>query len=201
MTVVLVTFNLLGAFYSCSLSRLYQDFLCFSMMCTCIRSLLPNNFLTFNLWMNGIMSIVGKCTSLSFKTIWMSSHLIFNTSHIQFFFRAMFSNDSSPVNLNKWVFLANWFRSNNKMYDFVSAKNSFIFTMLEKGCPQKNTLFLFFLTISDITMNRFRIIRIFSNSELQFWACLLALRASTSLTLCKAMVVTSIFNFDWPVIM
>ena len=200
MTVVLVTFNLLGAFYSHSLSRLYQNFLCFSMMYTCIRPLLPNNFLTFNLWMNGIMSVVGKWTSLSFKIIWMSSNLISNTSHIQFFFRVMFSNDRSPVNLNKWVFLVNWFRS-NEMYDLVSAKNNFIFTMLEKGCPQNHTLFLIFLISSDTTMTRFRIIRIFSNSELQFWACLLVLRASTALILCNAIVVTNVFNFDRPAIM
>ena len=167
MTAVLVKFNLLGAFYSHSLSKLYQDFLCFSMMYMCIRSLLPNNFLTFNLRMNGIMSVGGKCTSLSFKTIWMSSHLISNTSHIQFFFRVTFSNDRSPVNLNKWVFLANWFRS-NKMYDFVSAKNNFIFTKLEKDHPQKNTLFSIFLSSSNTTMTRVKIISIFSNSELQF---------------------------------
>ena len=39
----------MGVCYSHSLSRLYLDFLCFSMMYTCIRFLLPNNFLTFNL--------------------------------------------------------------------------------------------------------------------------------------------------------
>ena len=116
--------------------------------------------------MNGIMSIVGKCTSLSFKTIRMSSHLISNTSHIQFFFRVMFFNDSSPSNLNRWVFPANWFRS-NETYDFVSAKSNFIFIMFEKGCPPKNTLFLVFLSSSNTTMTRFRIIRIFSNPELQ----------------------------------
>ena len=137
---------MLGAFYSCSLSRWYQDFLCFSMMYTCNRSLLPNNFLTFSLWMNGIMSVVGKCTSLSFKTIWMSSNLISNMSHIQFFFRVTFSNDSSSVSLNKWVFLANLFRS-NEMYDFVSAKNNFIFTMLEKGCSKRIHSFWSFLEV------------------------------------------------------
>ena len=185
-------------FYSRSISILYQDFLCFSMMYTCNRSLLPNNFPTFTLWMNGIMSVVGKCTSLSFKTMRMSSHLISNISHIQFSFRVMFSNDSSPVSLNKWVFPANLFRS-NETYDFISDKNNFIFTMLEKGCPQKKTLFLIFLSSSDTTMTRFNIIRIFSNSELQFWVCLLVLRASIPLTLYKAMVVTNVFNFDWPV--
>ena len=145
--------------------------------------------------MNGIMSIVSKCTSLSFKTIWMSSHLISDTCHIQFFFRVTFSNDSSPVNLNKWVFPANWFRS-NETYDFVSAKNNFIFTMFEKGCPQKNTLFLIFLSSSNTTMTRFRIIRVFSNPELQLLACLFVSRASMALILCKAMVVTNVFNFD-----
>ena len=145
--------------------------------------------------MNGIRSVVGKCTSLSFKTIWMFSHLISNTSHIQFFLRVTFSNDGSPVNLNKCVFLANWFRS-NEMYDFVSAKNNFIFTMLDKACPQKNMLFLIFLSSSNTTMTTFRIIRIFSNPELQPWVYLLVSRASTALILCKAMVVINAFNFD-----
>ena len=72
--------SFIGIYYSQSLSRLYQDFLCFSIIYMCIRSLLPNSFLTFNLWMNGIRSVVGKCTCLSFKTIQMSSHLISNTS-------------------------------------------------------------------------------------------------------------------------
>ena len=57
--------------------------------------------------MNDFMSVVGKCTSLSFKMIWMTSHLISNTSYIQFFLRVTFSSDSSPVSLDKWVFLAN----------------------------------------------------------------------------------------------
>ena len=118
--------------------------------------------------MNIIMSIVGKCTPLSFKMILMSSQLISNTSHIQFFFRVMCSNDSSPISLNKWVFPANLFKS-NETYDFVSTRNNFIFTMLEKGCPQKNTLFLIFLSSNDTTMTRFKIIKTFSNSLLQFW--------------------------------
>ena len=165
----------IGVCYSHSHSRLYQDFLCFNMMYMCIRSLLPNNFLTFSLWMSGIQSVVGKCISLSFKIMWMFSHLICNTSHIQFFFRMTFSNNSSPDNLNKCVFLTSWFRS-NEMYDFVSAKNSFIFTTLGKGCPQKNMLFLIFCSNSNATMMRFRIIRIFNNPELQFWTCLSVLR-------------------------
>ena len=117
--------------------------------------------------MNGIVSIVGKCTSLLFKMMQMSFHLISNTSLIQFVFRVAFSNDSSPGSLNKWVFLANLFRS-NETYDFVCAKNNFIFTMLEKGYPQKKTLFLIFLSSSDATMTRFKIIRISVYSELQF---------------------------------
>ena len=94
-------------------------------------------------------------------------HLISNTSHIQFFFRVMFSKDSSSGSLNKWVFPANLFRS-NETYDLVSTKNNFIFTMLEKGCPQKITLLLIFPSSRDTTMTRFKIIKTFSNSELQF---------------------------------
>ena len=94
------SFHFPFAFYSHSPSRLYQDFLCFNMMYTCNRSLLPNNFLTFNLYMSGITSIVSKCISLPFRTMWISSHLISNTSHMQFFLKVTFSKDCSPVNLN-----------------------------------------------------------------------------------------------------
>ena len=122
-------------------------------MYTCNRSFLPNNFLTFSLCISGITSVVGKCTSFSFRTMQMSSHLISNTSHIQFFLKVMFSNDSSPVSLNKYVFLAILFRS-SEILDFVCARNNFIFTMLEKCCPPKNTLFLIFLKSSDTTITR-----------------------------------------------
>ena len=40
--------------------------------------------------------------------------------------------------------------------------------MFEKGCPQKNILFLIFLSSSDTTMTRFRIIQTFNSPELQF---------------------------------
>ena len=60
----------------------------------------------------------------------------------------------------------------------MSAKNSFIFTMLEKGCPQKSILFFIFLSSRDTTMTRFRIIKIFNNPELQFWTGVFVLRAS-----------------------
>ena len=189
---------IVGECYSHSHSRLYQDFLCFSMMYMCIESLLPNNFLTFSLWMDGISSVLIKCTSLLFRIMHMSSHLIYNTSHIQFFFRVTFSKDNSLVNLNRCVFPANWFRS-NEMYDLVSAKTSFIFTMLEKGCPLKNILFLIYINSSDTTMTKFRTIGIFNKPELQFWTCLSVLRASAALTLCKVIVVINAFNFDWPV--
>ena len=99
--------------YSHSYSKLYQDFLCFNMIYTCNRSLLLNNFLTFSLCINGITNIVGKCMSLSFRMIWISSHHISNMSHIQFFLKIILSKDSSPVNLNKCVFLAILFRSND----------------------------------------------------------------------------------------
>ena len=92
--------------YSCSHSRLYQDFLCFSMIYTCNKSLLPNNFLTFNLWMSGIRSVVGRCISLLFSIMRVFPHFISNTSHIQFFFMKMLSGVSSSINLNKYVFLA-----------------------------------------------------------------------------------------------
>ena len=82
------------------------------------------------------------------------------------------------------------------MYELVLARTSFIFTMLEKGCPQKNIPFLIFLNSSDTTMTRFRIIRVFSKPELQLLTCLSVLRASTALTLCKAMVVINALNFD-----
>ena len=98
--------------YSHLPSRLYQDFVCFNMMYTCNRPLLPNNVLTFSLCMSGIINIVGKCTSFSFKMMWISSHLISNTSHIQFFLKVTFSNDSSPASLNKFIFPAILFRSN-----------------------------------------------------------------------------------------
>ena len=66
--------------------------------------------------------------------------------------------------------------------------------MLEKGCRRKNTL-----SSNDTTISRFKIIKTFSNSELQFCVCLLVLRASTALTLCTAIIVTNAFNFDCPV--
>ena len=125
--------------YSHSHSRLYQDLLCFSMMYMCIKFLLPNNFLMFNLWTSGTRTVVGRCISILFSIIQVFTLLISNTSHTQFFFRMTLSDDSSPINLNKCVFMAGWFKF-REMYDFVSAKNSFIFTMLEKGCPQKNML-------------------------------------------------------------
>ena len=49
----------MGVCYSHSHSRLNQDFLCFSIMYMCIRSFLPNNLLTFSLWMSGTRSVVG----------------------------------------------------------------------------------------------------------------------------------------------
>ena len=82
------------------------------MMFTCNKSLLLNNFLTFSSCISGITNVVGKCMSLSFRMMRISSHLISNMSHIKFFFKVMLSNDSSPVNLNKWVFPAILFRSN-----------------------------------------------------------------------------------------
>ena len=136
-------------------------------MYMCNRSLLPNNFLTFSLCINGITSIVGKCISFSFRMMWILSHLISNTSYIQFFLRVTLSNDNSPVNLNKCVFPVILFRS-NKTWNFVPARNNFIFTMFEKSCPWKNTLFLIFLRSSTTAITRFTIIKIFSNSELQF---------------------------------
>ena len=44
ITAVLTNFHFLGESYSCSSSRLYQDFLYFSMMYTCNRSLLSKIF-------------------------------------------------------------------------------------------------------------------------------------------------------------
>ena len=127
--------------YSYSHSRLYQDFLCFSMMYMCIKSLLPNNFLTFNLWMSSTRSVVGRCISLLFCIIWVFTHLISNTSHIQFFFRVTLCDDSSPINLNKCVFPADWFKF-RETYDMVSAKNSFILHHVRKGLsPKEYALF------------------------------------------------------------
>ena len=49
IAAVLTNFHFLGESYSCSPSKLYQDFLCFSMMYTCNRSLLPKSFPTFSM--------------------------------------------------------------------------------------------------------------------------------------------------------
>ena len=89
-----------GECYSHSHSKLYQDFLCFSMMYKCIKSLLPNSFLTFNLWISGTRSVVGSCMSLLFRAIQVLPHLISNTSHIQFFFTATLSDE---IHLLTWI--------------------------------------------------------------------------------------------------
>ena len=96
--------------YSHSHSRLYHDFHCFNIMYTCIRSLLPNKFLTFNLWKSGTRGVVGKCISLLSRIMWVFPQFITNMSHIQFFFRVTLSDDSSPISLNKCAFQVDWFK-------------------------------------------------------------------------------------------
>ena len=78
---------------------------------------------------------------------------------------------------------------------------SFIFTKLEKGCPQNNMLFLIFLSSGDTTMTKLKIIRVFNNAVLQFGIGLSALRAFMVLIHCNAMVPINALSFDWPVMM